>query len=213
MIDKATVAAKFAETGSKRETALALGISEEHVYGILRGLADRCVRCGVNVKSGTRQCQECQHFDRDRIRAKRLERSKLGLCQECGEPRSPLSKRLCEKHRQAQVERNRAHEAKKKRHSDLKPEAHVGRRLAAVRRRYGQEADMLWRQHDGCCQVCCARNGEKSIQIHHIDENRKNNSRANLAILCFDCHQATHKLLAVANFPAFLAWFRQTYAR
>lgn len=213
MVDKKTVAEKFAETGSKRETAKALGISEEHVYGILRGLADRCVRCGTTVKTGQRQCAECQKFDRDRIREKRLGRSKAGLCIECGEPRSPLSRTVCDKHRQAQVERNRAYAARKKRHSDLKPEPYRDCRANRIRRLYGQPAADLWKECDGCCQICGVPHGQQSIQVHHIDEDRKNNARENLAILCFDCHQATHKLLAVANRPAFLAWFRRTYAR
>ena len=215
MIDKALVAATFAETKSKRKTAQKLGISEEHVYGILRGMADRCVRCGKPVKNGLRQCADCKNFDRERMQERRAERRRTGKCIECGEPRSAISIDLCDHHRQMRVDRHRKHDAKKKRHENIHRECvnWKGRRLTVVRRTYGQDAADLWQDCDGCCQLCGARHGEKSVQVHHIDENKKNGARENLAILCFDCHQATHRLLAVANFPAFLTWFRRTYAR
>jgi len=40
-----------------------------------------------------------------------------------------------------------------------------------------------------CCQVPHASQGEGSIlTVHHIDENRNNNSKGNLLALCFACH-------------------------
>lgn len=213
-IDKALVAATFAETKSKRKTARRLGISEEHVYGILRGMADRCIRCGVAVKNG-RQCPDCNDFDRNRIRAKREERSLLGLCTDCGEPRSPLSRAKCEAHRKAGLLRNRTY-AKKRRQPGSA--FHLGRntierRAKTVLRTYGQSAADLWAEHDGCCQICGQRHGECSVQIHHIDEDRENGSRENLAVLCFDCHQATHRLLVLKARERFLAWFAERYAQ
>jgi hypothetical protein len=43
--------------------------------------------------------------------------------------------------------------------------------------------------HDRTCCVCQERG--KRVQIHHIDENNSNNDEANLAVLCFDCHDLT----------------------
>lgn len=43
--------------------------------------------------------------------------------------------------------------------------------------------------HDRTCCVCQERG--KRVQIHHIDENNSNNGEANLAVLCFDCHDLT----------------------
>jgi hypothetical protein len=42
---------------------------------------------------------------------------------------------------------------------------------------------------DRTCCVCTERG--KRVQIHHIDENPANNDPANLAVLCFDCHDDT----------------------
>jgi hypothetical protein len=43
--------------------------------------------------------------------------------------------------------------------------------------------------HDRTCCVCHERG--KRVQIHHIDDNNSNNQEANLAALCFDCHDLT----------------------
>jgi hypothetical protein len=43
--------------------------------------------------------------------------------------------------------------------------------------------------HDRTCCVCQERG--KRVQIHHIDENNSNNDEANLAVLCFECHDLT----------------------
>jgi hypothetical protein len=42
---------------------------------------------------------------------------------------------------------------------------------------------------DRTCCVCTER--AKRVQVHHIDENPANNDPANLAVLCFDCHDET----------------------
>jgi hypothetical protein len=42
---------------------------------------------------------------------------------------------------------------------------------------------------DRTCCVCRTRG--KPVQIHHIDEDPSNNTRVNLAVLCFDCHRDT----------------------
>jgi len=44
-------------------------------------------------------------------------------------------------------------------------------------------------QSDRTCCVCRERG--KPIQIHHIDGNPANNDPENLAVVCFDCHNAT----------------------
>jgi hypothetical protein len=44
-------------------------------------------------------------------------------------------------------------------------------------------------EHDRTCCVCQERG--KRVQIHHIDGNNSNNDKANLAVVCFDCHDLT----------------------
>src|SRR5262249_28300966 len=45
--------------------------------------------------------------------------------------------------------------------------------------------EVLYRNKHTCC-IC--RTPNKHVQIHHIDGNRNNNTLANLAVVCLDCH-------------------------
>lgn len=49
-------------------------------------------------------------------------------------------------------------------------------------------AEVLFQAGNTCC-VC--REREKTVQIHHIDENPSHNVFENLALLCLDCHNKT----------------------
>ena len=46
----------------------------------------------------------------------------------------------------------------------------------------------LFAAHRTCCH--CREPG-KRVHIHHVDEKPANNDTANLAVLCFDCHDDT----------------------
>jgi hypothetical protein len=41
----------------------------------------------------------------------------------------------------------------------------------------------------GKCEECGTK---ESLEIHHIDRDRSNNSYENLELLCFDCHKREH---------------------
>ena len=46
----------------------------------------------------------------------------------------------------------------------------------------------LWR-----CEICKYRNrGSGLIQVHHIDGDKSDNSRANLQVVCAICHGSKH---------------------
>lgn len=212
-IDHELVAKTFAELGDKRATAQRLGIHENSVYQILRGLAEKCTRCGGPRKTGETYCATCRDWSASRMRDRRAERNRLGLCHECDEPRSPLSRQYCDTHRKAAIDRRAAHDARKRARFGPRDGAQIAsRRETAIVRTYGADALAAWREAGAACEVCGTPHGQASVQIHHIDENRKNGARSNLAVLCFDCHLATHRLLAVRDRPAFLAWFAQHYA-
>jgi len=49
-------------------------------------------------------------------------------------------------------------------------------------------AEVLFQADHTCCK--CGLSG-KTLQIHHIDENPKNNDAENLAVLCLECHEET----------------------
>lgn len=214
-VDRELVAATFAKLGDKRATARELGIHENTVRQVLRGLAERCTRCGGPTANGKAYCADCATWSRQRMKRRRQERMRLGLCQECDEQRSTLSMLHCDKHRiAAQDRRSRERENKKRR---LNTPLLIGRntiekRESSIRREYGDRAVEAWREAEAACELCRTPHGQSSVQIHHVDEDRKNGARSNIAVLCFDCHQATHRLLAVKNREAFLAWFGRRYA-
>ena len=51
-------------------------------------------------------------------------------------------------------------------------------------------AHVRWLSDDTCC-IC--REREKGIQIHHINEDPRDHSVENLAVLCLECHDEVHK--------------------
>jgi hypothetical protein len=49
-------------------------------------------------------------------------------------------------------------------------------------------ADVMFASDSACC-VCRERG--KAVQVHHVDEDPSNNTFANLAVLCLECHNQT----------------------
>lgn len=214
-VDRELVALKFAETGNKRKTADALGVHYNTVVQALRGLSNRCVRCGGPAPNDHENCSPCRDYQRDRKTADRAARRNSDRCFACSEARAEGSKLYCAVHREAAQHRSRESQQRKslrlrgaRGDEPMSPKA----REAAIRRSYGPDAVALWQEMQGCCEICSTPYGQASIQIHHVDEDRKNNARTNLAVLCFDCHQATHRLLVLRKRTEFLSWFARRYA-
>ena len=42
------------------------------------------------------------------------------------------------------------------------------------------------------CEKCGWNEHRSALELHHIDENARNNSQENLQILCANCHRRTH---------------------
>lgn len=42
------------------------------------------------------------------------------------------------------------------------------------------------------CQRCGKAQGDRALDVHHIDENRENNDVENLITFCHSCHMITH---------------------
>ena len=50
----------------------------------------------------------------------------------------------------------------------------------------------LFQQSEFICRRCGYNEFVGCVDIHHIDENHKNNEKANLMPLCATCHKALH---------------------
>lgn len=55
---------------------------------------------------------------------------------------------------------------------------------------------LLYKQQDGCCEMCGRHFGTESLEIHHLVGVRENPGLAlvfsNLVLLCHECHLKVH---------------------
>lgn len=77
-------------------------------------------------------------------------------------------------------------------HKDLAQRIDSGRQFEAIRpSHYGTGVEyrkIAFRNYAHKCSVCGWNEDEDVLQVHHIDENRKNFDKENLIILCPTCH-------------------------
>ena len=56
---------------------------------------------------------------------------------------------------------------------------------------------LLYKQQDGCCEMCGRHFGTESLEIHHLVGVSENPGLAlafsNLVLLCHECHVAVHQ--------------------
>jgi len=58
---------------------------------------------------------------------------------------------------------------------------------------FNERLKRIIRERDGFkCQMCGRDNSEMDLHIHHIDQNKHNNSAYNLITLCNSCHSNVH---------------------
>jgi hypothetical protein len=213
-VDYDAVIAAMAELSNGRAVARKLGMHHQTVYQILRRAAGACLRCGSpKVVAGKTSCAECLKFDQDRIKKDRKHRRRMHMCQQCDQPVSQWSRQFCEAHRLANLDRAEERYAKKKAsrgfsHGEASSEA---KRHESIFQNYGQGGLDRWKADRGACQICKREYGAVSVQLHHIDQNKKNNAFENFGCLCFDCHQSVHRLLGAPSMTKLLAWFGKTY--
>ena len=63
--------------------------------------------------------------------------------------------------------------------------------------KYGYEwndklKEKIRKRDDYACQICNIKQNNKKLDVHHIDENKKNNKKNNLISLCHYCHIVLH---------------------
>ena len=211
-VDQAEIVAVYAELKNGMEVARRLGLSETTVYKVLRIKDLKCARCGGQPRPGQMYCDKCREHMRLKMAEKRALKLRAGKCQECDLPVAPPSRSKCAIHRVAAIERNARWETRLKRGAPNSGISSEKQRRRSIRKRYGEAGVAAHEAAKGCCEVCARGQDQTVIHIHHVDENPENNVRQNLAVLCFDCHQATHRLLVLKARGAFLSWFAKRYA-
>ena len=212
-LDSAAILAAYDELKNGMAVARRFGIGETTIYKILRIAAHRCGRCGGQPRPGQAYCDACREHMRAKMAEKRKAKLRAGKCQDCDQPVAPPSRSFCERHRLAAIERNERYEQRTKRGAPNSGIPDMRQRLRAVKKKYGPEGLEAFEAADGRCEICKQGIDDCAIHLHHIDVDDTNNARSNFAVLCFYCHQATHKLLALKARKRFLTWFAKNYAR
>lgn len=91
-------------------------------------------------------------------------------------------------------------------HKDLAQRIESGLEFNIIRPEHYNEIisdyrKLAFRNYSHSCKVCGWNEDEDVLEVHHIDENRKNNALENLIILCPICHKklTTHKYNLIDN--------------
>ena len=215
-VDDETVIACYLSLLNGRAVARQLNMHENTVYQILRRSKSQCIRCGDQIQIGRKQCKKCLEYDKNRIKERRAEKIRLGLCTECNEQKSNISKLYCEKHRISSIERNERYQ-KRKRQKNTGPKGtsstsavNIRQKLRSIRSKYGQNGVDRFNNSGGKCSVCNKSYEEIGIHIHHIDCNENNHSYDNLSVLCYYCHKAIHILLTIEDRKRLVEWFSKS---
>ena len=96
---------------------------------------------------------------------------------------------------------------------DLWKHGPLHQKLANLKTNYGQFAADCFREAGGKCEACGVSHGSKKhqLEIHHIDGDRKNGDRVNLACLCSGCHKIIHGLLEGGDIAGTFRMFAKLY--
>lgn len=213
-VDLEVVRLAYEETRNATLAAEKLGIHRNTVYQVLRRFRGKCRDCSADIQVGEIYCPACKTLHAERTKRKRAAAKRAGICVVCTKQRSPISRLYCEECRVKGLEtaQKNYYERKSTRGTPNPGKSSETRRIVDIRSNYGEDAVRLWQETGAQCQVCDRNNDEISIQIHHIDCNEKNHVYENLICLCFDCHQAVHKVLRLRKPKALLKWMKSAYA-
>lgn len=204
----------YGRLGTGAAVARETGVHEQTIYQVLRRLECRCIRCGGPIPSGKQKsCPKCLEFDQTRMKKIRAIRRRDGVCIQCEGVRSPLSNLYCDKHRRDAADRNVRYHSKLKvlKGSPQGEAMNFRQKMESLLSRFGQAGRDRWTHADGACEVCGTKYGDAAIHVHHIDEDKTNNTYENFICLCQNCHVATHALLRAKTPASLLDWFRRTY--
>jgi len=129
----------------------------------------------MNISSETSRCKRCNKIKK--FHAKGLCNvcyknygTRLIICKQCKEKKNHMAKGYC-----GNCYRKRFY--------------YDNTKASNLRRYYGDLSLERWKEITKEC-VSCSFN--KIVDVHHIDENNKNNSKSNLIGLCPNCHKLIH---------------------
>lgn len=212
--DQGQILKTYERTGSGRETARVLGLHENTVYAALRRMRGKCLSCASDAATGRKYCDRCLEIQRERVKSRRADQKKKGLCVSCDERVEWPSRTLCAAHRAKAVETSRQYEthARSRRVGTHQGKPNSRQRLRSIRSRYGQGGLDAWERDGARCVICGASYGQATITIHHKDLTKTNNGAENLVCLCFGCHQLVHGLLRSRAPHRVFQWAEETYA-
>jgi hypothetical protein len=203
----------YLETNNGREVARRLGIHENTVYQVLKRFNGGCRSCSNPIKLGEIHCSDCKSKNTERTKKKRAEAKRSGICVSCNEPRMIGNRLYCQACLIKHNIRNENYHNRQKAKTPTGNTANKQQSLRYIQSHYGIEAAKLWDKLDGVCMVCSVKHGEDKnvVHIHHIDGDNKNGSCENIALLCFECHMLTEKLIKHRKPKAILHWIETTY--
>lgn len=212
-IDADKVLETLERLGNGRAVARELNIHENTVYQIVKKSKKICARCSKPSVFGRTLCETHLTYESEWRKQDRKNRKRKGQCAECDNQRSPISLTYCEKHRLIHAEND--YERKLRNKLEGAPYGDVQnlkQKHRTMQARYGEAGLKRWEESNHSCETCDAKYEEGiAIHMHHIDENRKNNTFENLICLCFRCHRLTHLLLILKDKMKFVSWFDSTY--
>lgn len=211
--DQELIRATYERTGSGRATARELNLHENTVYAALRRMRGKCLRCKNPAAVGKQYCPECLAAMSERMKERRSERRRLGLCAECDKPVAPPSRTLCAEHRLAKIGRQGEYDDRQRdaRAGTLQGQPNERQRLRHIKSHYGQGGLDAWQRDGGACVICGTSYGKATIHLHHKDLGKTNNTAENLVCLCFECHQLVHRVLRNKAPGAALRWIADNY--
>ena len=79
----------------------------------------------------------------------------------------------------------------------MKPRRSIDEKMRNQRRVLQKKKLLLYKQQDGCCEMCGRHFGTEALEIHHLVGIKENPGLAlvtsNMVLLCHECHVKVHR--------------------
>ena len=214
-IDHDAIAKAYERLKNGRAVARLFNIHEQTVYQAARRMKGNCVRCSKTVLPGETQCDNCKLYYANRMNAKRKERRRLGLCQDCDHPYELPSRSYCTIHRLSHNVNSAHHTQRKNAKISGTREGEAisyRQKMRHIKDVYGPSGVKCYEEADGKCEICGRGENDVKIHIHHINLIGTDHRRENFIVLCYDHHTGLHRFVDKPGLQRFLDWVKTTYS-